>query len=244
MKRITACILAVILCTFLITGCQRVVSTGKTSTVDSAEQKKSTTAKENETVLYESKETDTLLDISDIKAQGKETVDENYQERDPKSGDTIAILHTSYGDIYFRFLDEVAPLAVNNFIALAKAGRYDNTIFHRVINNFMIQGGDYTNYNGTGGVSAYGDEFDNEVSKYAKNIEGAVAMANAGANTNGSQFYINQVDNDYLDGGYTVFGQVYEGMEVVTDIANVDTGANDKPVNDVILFSVDIEEYE
>ena len=130
-------------------------------------------------------------------------------------------------------------------IALADAGRYDKTIFHRVINNFMIQAGDYTNFNGTGGESAYGTEFDNEVSEYASNVRGSVAMANAGPETNGSQFYINQChsDNTYLDGGYTVFGWVYEGMDVVDSIAAVSTDYSDRPLEDVIIEYIEIVKY-
>ena len=135
-------------------------------------------------------------------------------------------------------------MAVTSFKALAKAGRYDKTIFHRVIKNFMIQGGDYTKFNGTGGQSAFGEEFDLEISDYLRNTAGSVAMANRGPGTNGSQFYINQVDNGYLDGNYTVFAQVYEGMDVVNDIAGVKTDYNDKPVSDVILESVELHKYE
>ena len=102
----------------------------------------------------------------------------------------------------------------------------------------------YTNFNGTGGASAYGEEFDLEISDYLTNIEGSVAMANRGPGTNGSQFYINQINNNYLDGNYTVFGQVYEGMDIVNAIAGVKTGANDKPLKDVILESAELHEYE
>ena len=173
------------------------------------------------------------------------TVDDDYATREPEKGETVAIIHTSMGDISMRFLDEIAPLATNSFIALADAGRYDKTIFHRVINNFMIQAGDYTNFNGTGGASAYGTEFDNEVSEYASNVRGSVAMANAGPDTNGSQFYINQCPNDntYLDGGYTVFGWVYEGMDVVDAIASVATDGMDKPLDDVVIEYIEILEY-
>ena len=108
----------------------------------------------------------------------------------------------------------------------------------------MIQGGDYTNFNGTGGESAFGESFGLEVSDYLSNIEGAVAMANTGQpNSNGSQFYINQVNNNNLDGNYTVFGQVYDGMDVVNKIAAVKTGANDKPVQDVVLEKAEIIAY-
>lgn len=115
-----------------------------------------------------------------------------YQLEMPKEGDTIAILHTSMGDITWRFFPENAPKAVQNFIDLAKDGKYDNTIFHRVINDFMIQGGDYENHNGTGGKSSYGSAFEDEFADTLYNIRGSVAMANSGVNTNGSQFFINQ----------------------------------------------------
>ena len=181
---------------------------------------------------------------SDVPAADLSAVDAEYQHKEPVVGEAVATLHTNYGDISVKFFPEAAPLAVNNFIALAKAGKYNDTIFHRVINNFMIQGGDYTNFNGTGGVSVYGDLFDLEISEHLGNIEGAVAMANRGPGTNGSQFYINQKDNGYLDGNYTVFAQVFDGMDVVNDIAQVDTDYNDRPVNDVVIESVELYKYE
>lgn len=195
-------------------------------------------------MTYDAKSTDALLNIEEIENPTYEGVDDNYQLRDPETGDTIAILHTNFGDISFRLFKEAAPLACSSFIALAENGRYDNTIFHRVISNFMIQGGDYTDYNGTGGESAYGMEFKNETTEYIKNLTGAVAMANHGPDTNGSQFYINQVDNYYLDGSYTVFGQVYDGMDIVDAIASVDTNYSDRPLSDVLLESVEILSYE
>ena len=183
-------------------------------------------------------------DINEVPKANPEAADAEYQHKEPVKGETVATLHTNYGDISMRFFPEVAPLAVNNFIALAKAGRYEDTIFHRVINGFMIQGGDYTNFNGTGGESIYGDEFDLEISEHLSNIEGSVAMANRGPGTNGSQFYINQVNNTYLDGGYTVFAQVFDGMDVVNDIAQVDTDMRDKPTSDVVLESIEVYPYE
>ncbi|MBQ0098612.1 MAG: peptidylprolyl isomerase [Oscillospiraceae bacterium] len=240
MKRIFAIILAVLLLSTALVGCSKTVSSG---TVEKSSSSQST-EKEKETVKQEAKATDALLNIDDIEKSSVKSVDADYQKKAPEKGETIAVIKTSYGDISFRFFNDVAPLATNNFIALAKEGRYDNTIFHRVIANFMIQGGDYTKFNGTGGVSAYGKEFDNEVVSGVSNCRGAVSMANAGPNTNGSQFYINQVDNTYLDGNYTVFGQVFDGLDVVDKIAKVKTGANDKPQTDVILESVEIKEYE
>ena len=195
-------------------------------------------------MTYEAKSTEALLSIKEIPAQNLDAANADYQKKAPEKGEEVVTLHTNYGDISFKFFPEVAPKAVYSFKALAKDGRYDGTIFHRVINNFMIQGGDYTNFNGTGGASAYGEEFDLEISDYLTNIEGSVAMANRGPGTNGSQFYINQINNNYLDGNYTVFGQVYDGMDVVNAIASVKTGANDKPLKDVILESAELHEYE
>ncbi len=119
-----------------------------------------------------------------------------YQLEMPKEGDTIAILHTSMGDITWRFFPENAPKAVESFTTLAKDGKYDNTIFHRVIDDFMIQGGDYENHNGTGGTSSFGKAFEDEFANTLYNIRGSVAMANSGVNTNGSQFFINQAGAD------------------------------------------------
>ena len=219
MKQISAFVLCILITAALLVGCG-----GK---------------EDNEMVLNGS-----YTEIKDVPAADLSAVDAEYQHKEPVKGENVATLHTNYGDISIRFFPEAAPLAVNSFIALAKADKYNDTIFHRVINGFMIQGGDYTNFNGTGGESIYGDEFDLEISEYLSNIEGSVAMANRGPGTNGSQFYINQVDNTYLDGGYTVFAQVFDGMDVVNDIAEVQTDSSDKPVNDVILESVEIYEYE
>lgn len=181
--------------------------------------------------------------ISEVPAPDASKLNREYQSSSPEAGDIVAVLHTSMGDIKLRFFPEAAPVAVNNFIALAADGKYDGTIFHRVISGFMIQGGDYTNFNGTGGESVYGEEFDLEVTEYLSNIPGSVAMANRGPGTNGSQFYINQVNNGYLDGSYTVFGQVYEGMDVVNAIASVDTNFRDKPLNDVLITSAEVRKY-
>lgn len=125
-----------------------------------------------------------------------------FQLEKPEKGDTIAILHTNMGDITWRFFPDQTPKTVTNFINLAKDGKYDNTIFHRVINDFMIQGGDYENANGTGGTSSYGAAFEDEFCDKLLNLRGSVSMANSGADTNGSQFFINQTTADaYTNGG-------------------------------------------
>ena len=181
-------------------------------------------------------------------------------------------IKTSAGDITIKLFPEEAPLAVENFLTHAKEGYYNGIIFHRVINGFMIQGGD-PDGEGTGGQSIWsgkddsidaGNGFKNEISAFLYNIRGALAMANAGADTNGSQFFINQNPadasgqlssgktpgkiieayknggNPSLDGGYTVFGQVIEGMDVVDKIASSETDASDKPTSDITINSIEI----
>lgn len=172
------------------------------------------------------------------------------QTASPKKGDTVAIIHTNYGDIAMSFFDEYAPKGVENFITLAKDGKYDDTIFHRVKKNFVIQGGDYTNADGTGGESCWGEEFENECSDDLSNIRGSVAYANRGEGTNSSQFFINSTDaNSYLDGSYTVFAQVFAGMDVVDLISECDVTYNNsgelsQPVNQVKVESVEITKYK
>lgn len=167
----------------------------------------------------------------------------------PKEGDTVAIIRTNYGDIAMSFFEKQAPKGVENFVTLAKDGKYDKTIFHRVIDNFMIQGGDYTNFNGTGGESCWGKEFELECVDELGNIRGAVAYANSGPDTNGSQFFINSADNAYLDGSYTVFGQVFAGMDVVDLISDCEKvsgsdGAMSSPVNQIDVNTIEVTKYK
>lgn len=115
-----------------------------------------------------------------------------YQLDKPEKGEEIAIIRTTMGDITLRLFPENAPKTVQNFVTLARDGKYDGTIFHRVINDFMIQTGDYEKGDGTGGKSAFGSAFEDEFCDTLYNIRGSVAMANSGVNTNGSQFFINQ----------------------------------------------------
>ncbi len=156
-----------------------------------------------------------------------------------------AILHTNKGDITIEFLDKQAPNTVANFTKLAGAGFYDGIKFHRVIKGFMIQGGDPLTKDdskmamwGTGGP---GYTFPDELSASNHNDVGTIAMANAGPNTNGSQFFINVAANNFLDGKHTVFGKVTAGMEVVTAIENVKTGENDRPLEAVVIKSVTLK---
>lgn len=193
----------------------------------------------------------------------------------PKAEEEIAIIKTNYGDVKIRLFPEIAPKTVENFVTHSKDGYYDGIIFHRVINNFMIQGGDPQG-TGRGGESIWGKSFKDEFHTGYRNLRGALSMANAGPNTNGSQFFIVQntsVEKDiirqmrdagekngypedvvnayeklggtfWLDGKHTVFGQVFEGMDVVDKIANVEVGLNDKPNKDVIIEKIEITKYE
>ncbi len=187
----------------------------------------------------------------------------------PAEKDTTAIMHTSMGDIAIRLFPEHAPKTVENFVTHAKNGYYDGIVFHRVIKDFMIQGGDPT-ATGCGGESIWGKPFKDEFTPSLHNLRGALSMANAGPGTNGSQFFIVQADSvhpnfiaqmkelpDYfpadaveayaqvggtphLDFHHTVFGQVYAGMDVVDAIASVATNHSDKPLMDVTILGIDV----
>ncbi|HMO80965.1 MAG TPA: peptidylprolyl isomerase [Pyrinomonadaceae bacterium] len=157
----------------------------------------------------------------------------------------IAVLETNKGTIKFQLLESDAPKTTENFRLLAEKNYYDGVIFHRVIKNFMIQGGDPLG-EGFGGESAWGGRFDDEIDRtselYAGIYEkGTVAMANAGPNTNGSQFFIMHIDYP-LPPSYTKFGKVIEGQDVVDRIAEVETNSNDKPLEPVVMNRVYIEE--
>lgn len=194
----------------------------------------------------------------------------SIQTSAPAVGDTVAVMHTTKGDISIKLFPEFAPKAVENFTTHAKNGYYDGLIFHRVIKDFMIQGGDPLG-TGTGGESIWGAPFEDEFTPELHNLRGALSMANSGPATNGSQFFIVQADSapaqmlsqmkqlpdsypeacveDYsamggtpwLDFRHTVFGQVFEGMDVVDAIANAETLPGDRPAEDIKISSVDIK---
>lgn len=145
------------------------------------------------------------------------------------------LLKTNMGDITLSLFSDM-PITSGNFEKLVNQGFYNNVIFHRVIDGFMIQGGDPTG-TGTGGPGyTIQDEF-----KGHSNLRGTIAMANAGPNTGGSQFFINLVDNTYLDNKHPVFGKVILGMDVVDKIAKVKTDQNDKPLQEVKIISATIK---
>lgn len=226
--------------------------------------------------------------LDNLATQGTEIT----QLEPPEVGEEIAVIHTNKGDIKVKFFEEEAPKAVENFKTHAKEGYYDGVIFHRVINDFMIQSGDPEG-TGYGGESIYGGAFEDEFSPNLYNFRGALCMANSGMNTNMSQFFIVQKPEvqegyfDYIDqavekygtdnvlynsdkgtmvrvnysdksrelyeeyGGtphldyvHTVFGQVFDGMDVVDSIASVSTDKDSKPVEDVIIESIKFENYK
>ena len=159
---------------------------------------------------------------------------------------TTVILHTTEGDIALKMYDDM-PITAGNFIKLAKDGFYDGIIFHRVIADFMIQGGDPKG-NGTGGP---GYTIKDEFVKGHSNVRGTISMANAGPNTGGSQFFINVVNNNYLDWdnrstpyAHPVFGEVVDdaSMQVVDKISTTKTGRNDKPITDIKILKAEVIE--
>lgn len=144
----------------------------------------------------------------------------------------IIVMETTQGTIELELNPEVAPKACENMMKLAEKGYYDGIIFHRVIPQFMIQGGDPTG-TGRGGESIFGKPFEDECKKDVTfNKEGILAMANAGPGTNGSQFFITTAETPWLNGNHTIFGKVVKGYEVVQKIEKVKRGMNDKPVED------------
>lgn len=205
---------------------------------------------------------------TEISTSQKEKVDLNSLELpqlNPEVAENEALVEmvTTEGNIKIKLFPEQAPKTVENFLTHAKDGYYDGVIFHRVINNFMIQGGD-PDGTGAGGESIWGDSFEDEISNQLYNLRGALSMANAGPGTNGSQFFIVQNKEDmsdgilaedvptkiidayanggtpHLDGKHTVFGQVVEGMDVVDKIAAAETESGDKPAKDIKIEKINV----
>ena len=280
MKRTFFAGVAALLCACLLAGCGSAESTAATTVIGTTESVVS--------------QGDTSLQPKD---NGKKV---GYQLDMPEEGEEIAVITMESGEVFkLRFFPDEAPKAVYNFKVHALEGYYDGLTFHRIIENFMIQGGDPQG-GGTGGESVWGEPFADEFNDNLLNIDGAVSMANSGADTNGSQFFINatggmSADWDYyqqgfdvyeqspeaftstygawvdmdkvtdavkklyeehggnptLDGyysttgrGHTVFAQVFEGMDQVYALSQADTDDNDKPLEDMVIQSVEIVPYE
>jgi cyclophilin family peptidyl-prolyl cis-trans isomerase len=169
--------------------------------------------------------------------------EKTFPEQKIKEKMEVAVIKTNMGTIELELFPKEAPKAVENFTKLANEGYYDGVIFHRVIDNFMIQGGDPTG-TGRGGESVWGKPFKDEFSPNLKfDQPGLLAMANAGPGTNGSQFFITLAPTPWLNNHHTIFGKVINGMDVVQAIGKVQTSKpNDKPVKDVVMEKVTVEE--
>lgn len=267
----------------LITLCLALALMGCSTVTDSVGLARETTETTTEAPIETTAEPIDLIAEAKLRFPQLTPIDE--------SKDTLIVLHTTKGDIKAKLFPKYAPKATENFLGLIEKGYYTDTIFHRVINNFMIQGGDPTGL-GIGGASIWGNDFENEISLKMRHFRGALCMANSGPDTNGSQFYIVQnadkelLSNmfnslDYtapytvgdeeftddtgeaytygdifpealrelyldiggyptLDMGYTVFGQVYKGMEVVDTIAATPTDDNDKPLEPITIIGAEI----
>lgn len=202
----------------------------------------------------------------ELKGDGKMSQFPQLNEVNEKN--PLVTVHTNLGDFTLELFPKVAPKTVENFVTHAKNGYYNGVIFHRVIEDFMIQGGDPTG-TGMGGESIYGRTFEDEFSREAFNLYGTLSMANAGPNTNGSQFFIvtakqvpaqmlkqlkdggwpEEIVEEYakvggtpwLDHRHTVFGRVVEGMDVVLKIEGVERNAQDRPLEDVVIESMDVK---
>lgn len=228
------------------------------------------TTSDKETKQVDTNDETTQTESSTIESQteqnGEATQMYPQLTNEVAANEALVVMHTTLGAIKIKLFPEQAPKTVENFLTHAENGYYNGIIFHRVINDFMIQGGDPTG-TGMGGESIYGSSFEDEFTMNLFNLRGALSMANAGPNTNGSQFFIVQAKEvpasadqlkkggwpdeiadayvemggtPHLDQRHTVFGQVIEGMDIVDKIANVKTGAQDKPVEDISIESIEI----
>lgn len=164
---------------------------------------------------------------------------EGFFETEYQSNDRFVYLDLetnkkNLGKVIIELKSDIVPKTAKNFRELCKQKKYVNTRFHRIIDNFMVQGGDITNNNGTGGYSIYGEKFDDENFEL-KHVKGVLSMANSGPNTNGSQFFITVEDTEWLNGKHTVFGEVIKGMDLIEYISKVKVNDNSEPLQDIII---------
>lgn len=257
LKRLVAAVVSVAMLAAVFTGC----GDDEDSSAGTATQSEGSSEKSDNSEQKDSSESDSEAKIMNFTP--------------PEKGEEIIVMTIKdRGDIKIKLFPEQASKGVENFVGHAKDGYYDGLIFHRIIKNFMIQGGDPLG-TGMGGESIWGDKFDGGTSPDLNHVAGAVAYANSGSTaTNGSQFYIvtgetydkaeltqleaqgfswsdeamtayeNYGGAPWLDGSYTIFGQVFDGLDIVFEIQNTETGAHDKPEKDVVIEKVSVEKYD
>jgi len=256
MKKISLSLLSIFLL-LLLTACGQGEQKGK----ESATNGSSTTQSVDEEQEQQSDD-----ESSDEATNEEATTMYPQLSNEVAANEALVVMNTTMGPIKIKLFKEKAPKTVENFLTHAENGYYDGIIFHRVIKDFMIQGGDPTG-TGMGGESIYGNSFEDEFTMDLFNLRGALSMANAGPNTNGSQFFIVQASNPpataaqltqggwpeeiakayeanggtpHLDQKHTVFGQVIEGMDIVDKIASAETDRSDKPVEEISIESIEI----
>jgi len=227
----------------LLAGC----NSSKDLTVNEKNISQQDLKKEQSQTINNSQNSNNKEDVKSESSQNdmKQQVNSDEQKENLTAEYSQAVIKTNKGDIVVKFYGEDSPLTVNNFLSLAKDGFYNGTKFHRVINEFMIQGGDPLSKDdnmkarwGTGGPGyKFNDEFNNH-----KLVRGSLAMANSGPNTNGSQFFIVTTEaTPWLDGRHTNFGEVVDGMDVVMAIEGVETDGSDKPISDVVINEIELK---
>ena len=173
--------------------------------------------------------------IKEMEKKNEEKEIDNYDDALSTVYFDITINGNDEGKVVMQLFDETVPKTAKNFRYLCKKGAYNGCPFHRVIKGFMIQGGDFTNKNGTGGYSIYGEKFNDENFELKHNQPGLLSMANSGPNTNGSQFFITTEKAHWLDGKHVVFGLVLKGFDIVKKIEDLQTDGGDKPLQEVLI---------
>ena len=177
-----------------------------------------------------------------------ESITQETMQTKPKAGDTIATISTTKGEIKMLVYTKEVPETAKNFVELSKEGKYDGVVFHRVIEDFMIQTGDFEKGNGTGGYTykGPGTSLEDEFGEGLKHLRGAVSMANSGPDSGGSQFFIVQKygGTPWLNGAHAIFGYVYEGMDVVDELATVEVDEDARPLKTIKIDKIEISKFK